>query len=60
MLARANNESVSNAANQDSEQENAIFEDALSPTILDRVVFKICKEPLTRLKRRQRINGRAI
>ena len=49
-LLGANNESVSNAANQDSEQENAIFEDAfVALRSLDRVVFKICKEPLTSL-----------
>ena len=43
-----NNESVSNAANQESEQEQGIFEDAfVALRSLDRVVFKICKEPLT-------------
>ena len=47
-LLGGSNESVSNAANQESEQEQGIFEDAfVALRSLDRVVFKICKEPLT-------------
>ena len=47
-LLGENYETSSDAANQDSEVENAIFEDAfVALRSLDRVVFKICKEPLT-------------